>query len=457
MVCVTIRSINPVTEGINKELEPMTAAQALEACRAAKGASSGWRDMGLDARVGRIKRLAAVLRERKHEMARLATMEMGRVLKDAEVEIERCAALCDLYAANAHRWLDDEPVETEFSKSVIAFEPIGVVLAIMPWNFPYSQVLRCAVPALTVGNAVVLRHSNNVPMCAMAIEDAFKGAGFPENVFRTIITDRAAVAKLIRSRFVDGVSFTGSTDAGREIAKLAAKSIKRCVLELGGSNPFIVLPDADMDAAAKGAVDTRMPSCGQSCSASKRFIAVGDVADEFTRRVIERTRSLVVGDPMDSRTQIGPLANRQQLETIESQVREAVAKGATVECGGERLGDKGYFYKPTVLTGVKKNMRVMKEEVFGPVIPIMVVKNEKEAIKLANDTEFGLGGSVWTRDLRRGEAIARQIEAGVAGVNRGASSDNRLPFGGVKKSGIGREFSRYGMLEFANVKTIIVA
>ncbi|MDE1811137.1 MAG: aldehyde dehydrogenase family protein, partial [Candidatus Micrarchaeota archaeon] len=381
----------------------------------------------------------------------------GRVLKDGEIEIERCAALCDMYVQNAAAWLHEEPVQTEFRKSVISFEPIGVVLAVMPWNFPYSQALRCAVPAMVVGNAVVLRHSNNVPMCALAIEDAFKRAGFPDNTFRTIITERKTVAKLIRSRFVDGVSFTGSTNAGKEIAKIAAASIKKCVLELGGSNPFIVLEDADIELAARQAVETRMPSCGQSCSASKRFIVVKGVAEEFSRRVIENTKALVIGNPMDAGTKVGPVANMAQLKSLEQQVQDARDRGARIECGGSRHGQKGYFFQPTVITGVKKNMKVMKEEVFGPVIPIIQVRNEKEAIKLANDTEFGLGGSVWTRDVEKGERLARQIEAGVVCVNRGASSDNRLPFGGVKRSGIGREFSRYGLLEFANIRSVVVA
>ncbi|MDE1811227.1 MAG: aldehyde dehydrogenase family protein, partial [Candidatus Micrarchaeota archaeon] len=308
-----------------------------------------------------------------------------------------------------------------------------------------------------VGNAVVLRHSSNVPMCAMAIEDAFRQAGFPDGVFRAVITDRRAVPKMIRSRYVDGISFTGSTDAGRSIARLAANSIKKCVLELGGSNPFIVLRDADIALAAKQAVETRMPSCGQSCSASKRFIVVNQVADEFERQVIAHVRSLKIGNPGDDSTNIGPLANMQQVSTIEDQVSDARERGAKAEVGGQRHGKVGCFYEPTVITGVKRNMRVMKEEVFGPVIPIIRVRDEEAAIKLANDTEFGLGGSVWTTDLARGEALARRIVAGVACVNRGASSDNRLPFGGVKKSGIGREFSRYGMLEFANIKTVIIA
>ena len=452
-----IRSINPATDGVNGELELLGDSQALEVCRSVKEASQGWNTIGLEARLGYIRKLGGVLRAKKVEYARLATIEMGRLPKDAETEIERCAALCDMYAQNSAAWLKDEPVSTEFRKSVISIDPIGVVLALMPWNFPYSQVLRCAIPAMVVGNAVVLRHSSNVPMCGMAIEDAFKQAGFPENVFRTVLTERKTVSRLIRSKFIDGVSFTGSTEAGRAIAKLAASSIKKCVLELGGSNPFIVLKDADIGLAARQAVETRMPSCGQSCSASKRFIVVNDVAEEFERGVIGHVRALKVGNPEDPNTNIGPLANIQQVRTLEDQVNDARAKGAKVEVGGQRHGSVGCFFQPTVITGVNRNMKVMKEEVFGPVIPIIRVRNEKEAMRLANATEFGLGGSVWTTDLQRGEALARGIVAGVVCVNRGASSDNRLPFGGVKRSGIGREFSRYGLLEFANIRTVIVA
>ncbi|MDE1824768.1 MAG: aldehyde dehydrogenase family protein [Candidatus Micrarchaeota archaeon] len=454
---MAIRSINPATGEFNKEIEELTDSQALEVCKAAKIASKKWHEIGLEERLLHVKRLGEVLRERKGEYARLATLEMGRLLVDAEREIGRCADLCDLYVRSAKVWLEDELVETEFKKSVVSFDPIGVVLAVMPWNFPYSQVFRCTVPAMVVGNAVVLRHSNSVPICALAIEDAFKKAGFPENTFRTIITQRTAVAKLVRSKFVDGVSFTGSTSAGREIAQIAARNIKKCVLELGGSNPFIVLDDADIELAATQAVETRIPSCGQSCSASKRFIVVKAVAEEFKRRVVEKTNALVIGDPSDKNTRIGPVANLNQLKSLEEQVGDARKKGARIECGGERYGKTGFFYRPTVITAVKRNMKVMKEEVFGPVIPIIQVKNGEEAIRLANDTEFGLGGSVWTTDTVKGERLARRIDAGVVCVNRGASSDNRMPFGGTKRSGIGREFSRYGLLEFANIRSVVIA
>lgn len=452
-----IQSINPATGQVNKEFETLTLEQSLAACKAAKEAAPAWRDLGLDGRSELIMKLAGVLRSRKEEYARLMSLEMGRVYKDALVEVENCAKICEFFTTSAKKWLVDEPIQTEYSKSIVAFEPLGVVLAIMPWNFPFSQVIRCAIPALTTGNVVVLKHSNTVPMCALAVEEAFISVGFPKGVFTTIIAGHEVLPKLIKSKYIDAVSFTGSIESGRVVAKLAAANIKKCVLELGGSNAFIVLPDADIELAARKAVETRNVSTGQSCSASKRFIAVRDVADSFISKVVENTKVLVVGDPLDQKTNIGPLANGQQLEKLDAQVKEAISKGAKVECGGKRAGDKGFFYEPTVLTKVKKNMKVMKEEVFGPVIPIIVVKNETEAIKLANDSDYGLGASIWTKDIERGEKIARRMESGSACVNRGANSDIRMPFGGVKKSGIGKEFSHYSLLEFANIKTIIVA
>lgn len=327
----------------------------------------------------------------------------------------------------------------------------------MPWNFPFWQALRCAIPALTVGNVCVLRHSNSVPICALAIEEAFKLAGFPDNVFRTIITDHETVSKLIKSKYIDAVSLTGSTEAGSTVAKVAGKSIKKVVLELGGSDPFIVLEDADIAFTCEKARTSRNNSSGQSCIAAKRFIVVKKVAKEFTERYVALTKEVIVGDPMDPSTQLGPMANEQQLLKLEEQVSDAISKGAKLECGGKRLYEKGYFYSPTVLSNIKKNMKVAKEEVFGPVSPIIVVKDEAEAIKVANSTTYGLGASIWTKDLDRGERIARQMQVGIVGVNRIVRSDPRMPFGGVKQSGIGRELSRYGLLEFANIKSVLIS
>ena len=358
---------------------------------------------------------------------------------------------------NSEKWLQDEPVNTEARKSVVAFEPIGTVLAVMPWNFPFWQALRCAIPALTLGNTCILRHSNSVPMCALAIEGAFKEAGFQAGVFKTVITDHKAVKRMIKSRYINGVSVTGSMEAGSDIAKTAGKKAKKCVLELGGSDPFIVLEDADIQLAVQEARNGRNISSGQSCIAAKRFIVVKSVYDDFREKLVTLTKETIVGDPMDQKTEIGPLANRQQLEKLEMQVKDAVSKGAKVRVRRKKKTGKGYFYEPTVITNIKKNMEVAKSEVFGPVSPIIVAKDEKDAIKIANSTSFGLGASIWTTNFENAERIARQVQAGIVYVNQIVRSDPRLPFGGVKESGIGRELSRYGLLEFANIKSIIIA
>lgn len=452
-----IQSINPATEQVNMEFETFEVEKVKGICKSVNRAFENWRNLELKERTAYITKLADSLRSNKEKYAGIITKEMGKPYKESVAEIEKCAWTCEVYSENAQKWLADEPVQTESSKSIIALEPKGTILSIMPWNFPFWQALRFAIPALTVGNVSVLRHSNSVPMCAMAIEEAFGNAGFPENVFRTIITDYATVNKLIRSRFIDGVSVTGSINTGREIAKIAGKSAKKCVLELGGSDAFIVLEDADVKLAASKAKEGRNISSGQSCIAAKRFIVVKTHAEEFTSALVGITKAVKVGNPMDQNNEIGPLANRQQLERLESQVGDAVSKGAKVECGGKRHGSEGYFYEPTVLTSIKGNMAVSREEVFGPVSPIIIARNEKDAIKIANSTSYGLGASVWTNDTEKGERLARTLDVGMVYVNGIVKSDPRLPFGGVKDSGIGRELSRYGLLEFANVKSIVIS
>jgi len=452
-----IQSINPATEQVNKEFETFTNQQIKEVCKISTAAFAKWKILPLKERTTLLKALASTLRSKKDEYAKLITIEMGKPYKESLAEIEKCAWTCEIYADNSEKWLKDEPVSTEAKKSFVAFEPTGTVLAVMPWNFPFWQALRCAIPALTVGNTCILRHSNSVPMCAVAIEDAFKQAGFPEGVFKSVITDHSAVKRMINSRYISGVSVTGSMGAGSEIAKVAARKIKKCVLELGGSDPFIVLEDADLQLAVQKAKEGRNLSSGQSCIAAKRFIVVKSVSDEFTQKLVALTKVVVVGDPMDSKTEIGPLANRQQLEKLEAQVKDAQSNGAKVECGGKRKTGKGYFYEATVITNVEKTMQVATDEVFGPVSPIIIAKDEKDAIKIANSTSFGLGASIWTKDNEKGERISRQIQAGLVYVNQIVRSDPRLPFGGVKESGVGRELSRYGLLEFANIKSILIA
>ncbi len=457
MLGMKIKSVNPATLETNGEFEEFAREPLERICIDVSSAAGEWGALHVTHRASLMRRLSATLRANKDRYAGLITAEMGKSIRESVSEVEKCAWVAEVYATNAEEWLRDEEVQTEAKRTIVSFEPIGTVLAVMPWNFPFWQALRCAVPAMCAGNAVILRHSNSVPMCAMAIEESFAAAGFPKDVFRTVITDHAAVKRMISSRYINGVSVTGSIDAGREIARTAARSIKKCVLELGGSDSFIVLDDADMQLACEKAKEGRNISSGQSCIAAKRFIVVSKASEEFTERLVQLTRAVRVGDPRSKNTEVGPLANFQQLEKLESQVGEAISKGAEAKCGGRRIDGKGYFYEPTVLTNVKKTMRVATEEVFGPVSSIIVAKNEDDAVRIANSTRYGLGASVWTRDSDRGEKIARKLQAGLVYVNGIVKSDPRIPFGGIKESGIGRELSRYGLLEFTNIKPIVIA
>jgi len=377
-------------------------------------------------------------------------------LTEALGEVEKCAWLCDHYAEHAPGWLADEEVAVDGLRHRVVYQPLGVVLSIMPWNYPFWQALRFGVPTLAAGNASLLKHASNVTGCGLAIAEAFARAGFPEGLFATVVADHGTVAELIARDEVRGVSLTGSTGAGERIAELAGRHLKKVVLELGGSDPFIVLEDADLDFAARGAVTGRMLCTGQSCIASKRFIVVREVADAFAERFAGLMSELRVGDPLDPATQVGTIVNRQELETLEAQLADAVDRGATVLTGGARLPGAGWFLPPTVVTGVTPDMRLAREEVFGPIAPVLVVEDAEEAVALANDSEFGLGGSVWTADIDRGEALARRLEAGTVFVNSFVKSDPRMPFGGVKKSGLGRELARFGLREFTNIQGVNV-
>ncbi|MDE1845658.1 MAG: NAD-dependent succinate-semialdehyde dehydrogenase [Candidatus Micrarchaeota archaeon] len=453
---MAIKSINPATGEINKEFEAFERKRAIEIIKETKKAFYSWRKLKINERCAHLNALATTLLKNKDSYARLITIEMGKPISQAVAEIEKCASTAQLYAQKSEEWLKDEEVEADGKKHLVTFEPIGTVLCVMPWNFPFWQALRFAIPSLALGNTVVLRHSNAVPMCALAIEEAFSEAGFPKNVFRTVITDHKTVEAMIKSRFVDGVSVTGGLGVGSMVGKIAGKSVKKSVLELGGNDPFLVLEDADIEFAAKNAVIGRMQNNGQSCIAAKRFIVVESVADKFTQKFVEEVRKLKVGNPLEPHIGIGPLANMQQVETLDAQVRDAVAKGANILVGGKRIEGKGAFYEPTIISNVKKNMKIVKEEVFGPVAPIIIVKNEKEAIRVANDSDLGLGASVWTSNDQRGTEVARELDAGMTFVNAIVKSDARMPFGGIKKSGVGRELSHYGLREFANIKTINV-
>jgi succinate-semialdehyde dehydrogenase/glutarate-semialdehyde dehydrogenase len=449
---MSIVTSNPATGETLQSYDLMAPEEVFGILEASHAAFRSWREVPAGDRAGLFVRLAEVLRDRGEEYARLMSLEMGKPISEARAEVEKCAWLSEFYAANAPGWLADETVQADGLKHRVVYQPLGVVLSIMPWNYPFWQALRFGVPTLAAGNTSLLKHASNVTGCGLAIEDAFRQAGFPDGVFRTLVTDHRTVAEVIARDEIQGVSLTGSTEVGQRIAELAGRNLKKVVLELGGSDPFIVLEDADIEFAARGAVTGRTLCTGQSCIAAKRFIVVEEVAGEFSKRFAELMAALKVGDPLEPDTRIGAVVNEQEMQTLQDQLDDAVARGARVLCGGNRLDRKGCFYPPTVVTETTPQMRVVREEVFGPIAPVTVVKDEEAAIRVANDSEFGLGGSVWTRDLDRGERVARRLEAGTVFVNSFVKSDPRMPFGGVKKSGLGRELSRFGLHEFVNIK-----
>ncbi len=401
-----------------------------------------------------MRKMAVMLRERKDRYAALMTGEMGKPITEALAEIEKCAWTCDFYAENAERFLADEPVPTNAGRSLVAYEPLGVVLAVMPWNYPFWQVVRFAAPALMAGNGVVLKHASNVPQCALAIEEAFRDAGFPAGLFRTVLLAGGAAEPLIADERVRAVTLTGSSDTGARIAEVAGRHLKKVVLELGGSDPFVVLADADLDAAAQTGARARAQNAGQSCIAAKRFIVTGEVADIFERKLAAALSALRVGDPKDPKTQVGPLARADLRDALERQVRDSVRMGARVVTGGKRSDRRGFFYEPTLLADVTPEMPVVAEETFGPVAALLRARDTDDAIAIANATPYGLGASLWTRDLALADALARRIGSGSVFVNSMVFSDPRLPFGGTKRSGYGRELSGHGIREFVNVKTI---
>lgn len=446
------KTINPATEEVIAEYEIMPKDNVLNAAKKSHDAFREWKKLDISERSDYFRKLAGILRNKKEEYSKLMTLEMGKPIKQSLAEVEKCAWCAEVYADKAEKWLEEEIVNADGKNHFVAFEPLGTILSIMPWNFPFWQAFRFAIPTLIAGNVSILKHSNVVPQCALAIEEAFIEAGFPENVFKTIITDHESIGELVKSDLVQGVSLTGSTNAGARIAEIAGKNLKKVVLELGGSDPFIVLEDSNIEFAAKNAVSGRTVNSGQSCISAKRFIVHEKIADKFSKEFAQLIDSLVVGDPMDVETDVGPLVNKEGLMQIESQVQDAVNKGAKVLSGGKRVERKGYFYNPTVLSNIKMDMKVVTEEVFGPVAPIVIVHNDEEAIKVANHHEYGLGASIWTSNEGRGLEIARQIEAGSVFINSIVKSDPRMPFGGIKKSGIGRELSKYGLREFVNVK-----
>jgi succinate-semialdehyde dehydrogenase/glutarate-semialdehyde dehydrogenase len=451
-----IQSINPFTGEVMKEFNLLSTKNISEAITLSRRAFSVWKSTPVEERAAYVKQLAVQLRAEKRTYAELITMEMGKPIRESLAEIEKCAWLCDYYADSAPKFLKIEYVKTEALKSYVTFEPLGIVLAIMPWNFPFWQAFRFGIPAICAGNVIVLKHASNVPMCALAIEAAFGKAGFQDNVFSTLLMDAKSAIKLIDQDKVDAVSLTGSNKAGEEVGAHAGARIKKLVLELGGSDPFIVLDDADVEKACRMAVNARMINAGQSCIAAKRFIIHEKIADEFKNIFSGRLKELKIGDPMDKATDIGHLARPDILASLNQQLRDAREKGAEV-MQTELSFRKGLFFAPCAVYNPTKEMKVLTEEVFGPIAPVIVVKDEDEAVRFANDTVYGLGASVWCRNIERAEGLAARLAAGTIAINDMVKSDPRLPFGGVKKSGTGRELSHYGLKEFVNIKSVIVS
>ena len=448
------RSINPANGEQLAEFPLWDAGQLEQALSEAWAAQRLWRQQPLADRCVRLQQAAQVLRQRRDALARLITLEMGKLYGEALAEIDKCAWVCEYYAEQAPGFLADEFLPSDASRSLVCYQPLGVVLAVMPWNFPFWQVFRFAAPALAAGNTGVLKHASNVPQCALAIEAVFREAGFPAGCFRTLMIPSSEVRGVIEDPRIAAVTLTGSEPAGRQVAAAAGGALKKCVLELGGSDPFVVLEDADLGMAVEQAVSSRFLNSGQSCIAAKRFILLAAIADEFVDRFAARVQALRPGEPLDEATTLAPMARRDLRDELHQQVQASVAKGARLVCGGMPLDRPGTFYAPTILDHVTPEQPAWHEEFFGPVALMIRVQDEDEAVAVANDSPFGLGSSVWTADQQRGEAVARRIEAGCGFVNGMVKSVPSLPFGGIKNSGYGRELSRHGMLEFTNAKTL---
>jgi succinate-semialdehyde dehydrogenase/glutarate-semialdehyde dehydrogenase len=454
---MAIASINPATGDTLRTYEALTDEELEAKLRRADETFRTYRRTSFAERARWMTRAAEILEAEKEAHGGIMTEEMGKPIGAAVAEAEKCARACRYYAENAERFLADEEVETDAARSWVAYRPIGPVLAIMPWNFPFWQAFRFLAPALMAGNVGLLKHASNVPACALAIEDVLRRAGFPEGVFQTLLIGSDRVAKVLDDPRVRAATLTGSTPAGRSVGEAAGRNLKKSVLELGGSDPFVVMPSADLDAAVRTAVQARTINNGQSCIAAKRFIVHADVYDAFERRFVEGMRALRVGDPMDPATDVGPLATESIRDEVAEQVQKSVEAGARLLCGGATPDRPGWYYEPTVLAGVPEDSPAYREEVFGPVAMLFRVRDAEEAIRLANDTPFGLGSSVWTRDEAERRRFVEEIEAGMTFVNAMVASDPRLPFGGVKESGYGRELSSFGIREFVNVKAVYVS
>jgi len=453
---MTMQSINPATGESFTVFERWNDDRVGRALQETSEAQARWAIRPLEERCEMLVRLGDLLEDRKTELAAIITREMGKLSREAVGEIEKCAWVCRYYAEHAGVFLADEPIATDAPRSLVTRQPLGVILAVMPWNFPFWQVFRCAVPALSAGNAVLLKHASNVTGCALEIEGLFREAHEPEPVFRTLLIDTDQVGRLIGDDRVAAVSLTGSEAAGRAVASAAGKHLKKAVLELGGSDPFVVLRDADLEQAVEGAVASRFLNCGQSCIAAKRFLVAAECLDEFTERFVAKACALQPGDPADANTGLAPMARADLRDDLDQQVRQTLASGARLLAGGEAVGDRGFFYAPTIVSDVAADSPMGNEEVFGPAAAVMSFDDERSALELANATRLGLAGSVWSADIDRAEHFARDLECGSAFVNSMVKSDPRVPFGGIKDSGYGRELSRLGIEEFTNAKTLWV-
>jgi succinate-semialdehyde dehydrogenase/glutarate-semialdehyde dehydrogenase len=453
---MTITSINPATEEVNAVYEIDSPEGVDRKLQKARDAFEIWRDVPIEERAEGVRNLGKALRANKEKLANLITSEMGKTLPEAEGEVEKSAGNCDFYADNGPKMLEQEIVETTAREAYVSFEPLGVILAVMPWNYPVWQLIRHAAPALVAGNAVVLKHASNVTGCALAIQDIAREAGLPDGLITTLVIPGDRVEDVIADPRIAAVTLTGSDAVGSKVAEAAGRHIKKSVLELGGSDAFVVLEDADLDKAAEYAARSRFQNAGQVCISAKRFIVVDKVADQFVEKLRQKAEELQIGDPTDRNSKMGPMSRSDLRDTIERQLQESLQAGADLVTGGERPEGKGYYYPPTVVDNVTPEMTLFREESFGPVAAITRVPDEEAAIEAANDSPYGLGSAIWTKDIERAKKLARKIEAGGVFINGMTTSNWKVPFGGVKRSGYGRELSSYGMREFVNIQTVWV-
>ena len=454
---MAIASINPATGELTKRFDAHNDAEVESALKNAVSAFEKHRRSSFADRAAKLQCAAEFLEKERERLARGITSEMGKLLRGAIDEIEKCARGCRFYAEHGEKFLSEQIVSSDAGRSYVRYEPLGAVLAIMPWNFPFWQVFRFAAPALMAGNVGLLKHASNVPQCALAIEEIFRDAGFDAGVFQTLLIENEAVEKIIRDPRVKAVTLTGSERAGSAVASAAGREVKKSVLELGGSDPFIVMPSANFDDAISTGVKSRMVNSGQSCIAAKRFIIADAIYDKYVAQFVEKMREMKLGDPLDEVTEVAPLSSDNILRGVDEQVKKSVAAGAKILCGGKRADRAGYFYEPTVLAEIPKSAPAYREEVFGPVALFLRARDRKEAVAIANDSSFGLGASVWTNDVDEQEFFSRELESGMVFVNAMVASDPHLPFGGVKRSGYGRELGAEGIREFTNVKTIWIS